>query len=165
MLTNLASAFGVSAPYWADNPLTMAKGEIKIVNINLQNMVGNEDVAVKAELKDGSDIAQLTADTYTVKAQTSDTMVPLKISIPKETAAGTIKTVKVEFKTIALENQGMVNMGTGMSVSFNVIISEETAKQSGTARVIIIVLALLIAITLVILIATFIIKTAKKRNN
>ncbi len=53
LLIGLASAFGVGAPYWEDNPLVMERGTTKNVEINLQNMVGNDDVSVKAELKGG----------------------------------------------------------------------------------------------------------------
>ena len=46
VLTSAVSAFGVSSPYWEGNPMNIARGDSKIVNLNLQNMVGDEEVNV-----------------------------------------------------------------------------------------------------------------------
>ena len=127
MLSSMVSAFGISAPYWENNPLTMTQGETKTVELNLQNMVGTEDVIVKADIKTGMDIASLVKTTYTVPAGTSNTMAPLVITIPKEAALGAQK-VEVEFKTVAPESAGMVTMGTGMSIGFDVIVTKPEPK-------------------------------------
>ncbi len=126
MLSSIVSAFGVSAPYWETNPLSMVQGETKTVDLNLQNMVGNEDVTVKAIIKQGSDIASLSQDTYVVKAGTSNMTAPLQITISANTTVGTQKVI-VEFKTVP-EGAGMVTMGTGMTVSFDVIVNKPEKK-------------------------------------
>ena len=128
--SSLVSAFGVSTPYWDDNPLTAYRGSIKIVEINLQNMVGTDDVTVQAEITKGSEIASLDNTRFVVKAGTSDTIAPLKITIPEEYVAGDKKPVEIEFKTVASESSGMVSMGTGMVVGFDVLVTDEPQKET-----------------------------------
>lgn len=147
ILSNFVSAFGVGAPYWDTNPLTMAAGETKKVELNLQNMVGDSDVTVKAILKNGSDIARLENDIYTVKINTSDTMVPLDITIPKN-ATGT-KKITVEFKTVTSGEGGGVVMGTGMTVSFDVIISGKVVEETNKALIIIPIVIIVLAIIII----------------
>lgn len=144
---SMVSAFGVSSPYWEGNPLSMPKGSVKTVNLNLQNMVGNEDVTVEAKLVEGSGITSLDETRFTVPAQTSDIMVPLEISMPEDAATGDIKTVKIEFKTVS-SDEGGIAMGTGMTILFEVVASEEVAEDN-TAMVVTIVIA--IAVLLAIL--------------
>lgn len=153
VLATLVSAWGVSSPYWdkgarEPGPLTITVEEIKIVNINMQNMVGNEDVTVKAEIKQGKEIASLEKDTYTVKAGTSENA-PLKIIAPE--TVGTYK-VEIEFKTITSGGTGGVAMGTGYTISFDVIVSEkpkETPKTTGNL-ILVILIAVIIIITAVV---------------
>ncbi|MFQ5531850.1 MAG: hypothetical protein ACE5ES_04505 [Candidatus Nanoarchaeia archaeon] len=153
ILTSLVSAFGVSTPYWEGFPLTMDKGETKVVNLNLQNMVGEEDVSVKAELISGSEIAKLKKDEFEVKIGTHDTMAPLEIKIPKESPEGATNKIVVEFKTLAKEEEGVVAVGTGMTISFDVITSGKVAKANvpwTLITVIAIILVLIVIITLLI---------------
>jgi hypothetical protein len=147
MLVSLVSAFGVSSPYWEDNPLKMAKGETVVVNLNLQNMVGDNDVTVKAELVEGSDITSLEEDTFTVASKTYDTMVPLTVKMPSDVEDGDTQTVKVVFKTISQDTSG-ISMGTGMTVLFDVVAVEKTSESNtGTIiAVIVVILALAIII-------------------
>ena len=140
-LISIVSAFGVSSPYWNENPLRMARGETTIINLNLQNMVGENDVEVKAILVEGKDIISLSKDTFTIKAGTSDTMVPLKIKIPKDAKPGETRKIKIEFKTIQ-ENTGGISMGTGMTVAFDVIATSEVASNS--TKTIILAIAIII---------------------
>lgn len=157
MLISLVSAFGVSSPYWDGNPLTMARGETTIVNLNLQNMVGEGDVKVKAILVEGSDVTSLPEDTFVVKSGTSDTMIPLKISVSKDAVPGETKSVKVEFKTVQDDSQG-ITMGTGMTVAFNVIAGQAVAETS-TGMII----GLIIAAVVLALIIWLLLKKKKKR--
>lgn len=157
MLISLVSAFGVSSPYWDGNPLTMARGETKTINLNLQNMVGSGDVTVKAVLVEGADITSLPKDTYVVKEGTSDTMVPLEISIPKDANPGEITPIKVEFKTVQDSSKG-ITMGTGMTVAFNVIAGEAVAETNTSM-----IVGLILAIIILALIIWMILKKRKKR--
>lgn len=153
ILIGLVYGFGVSSPYWKDNPLTMAAGETKTINFNLQNMVGDEDVNVKVELKEGSEIASLGKDTYTVKTGTSDTFVPLEIKIPRKDAEDTYNIV-IEVKTITSGGEGTVTLGTGMTTSFDVLISGEV-EADYTNFILIGVSILAIIIFVIILLKKF----------
>jgi ATP-dependent Zn protease len=125
VLTSFVSAFGVSSPYWKGNPLKMAKGETRIVNLNLQNNVGDEDVTVKAEIEEGHEIVSLSKDIYTVKARTYDMMVPVEIKIPED--AKEEYRVILNFKTVSAGEEGKVSFGTAMQVGFMVIPTEKPA--------------------------------------
>ncbi len=158
MLISLASAFGVSSPYWDGNPLTLARGETKTVNLNLQNMVAGEgDVTVKAVLVEGSDITSLPKETYVIKEGTSND-VPIKISIPKDSVPGETTPIRIEFKTVVSGDKG-VAMGTGMTVAFNVIAGEAVAETS-TGMII----ALIIAVIVLAIIIWYLLKKKKRRK-
>lgn len=131
ILVSYANAFGVSSPYWEERPLTMYIGETKTVDLNLQNVVGDEAVTVNIELKDGEEVATLSEDTYTVAAGTSDTMVPLVITIPEDAVIGDTYTVSVDFKSVAEGEEGAIALGTGSTTTFDVIVSEKAKSGFG----------------------------------
>ena len=146
-LISTISAFGVSSPYWQGNPLIIEKGETRIINLNLQNMV-EEDIIVKAEIIQGEDIALLSQDIFIIKAKTYDTIIPLEITIPQD-AFSENKTIKINFKKISENNSGIV-MGTGMSVYFDVItIGNKENKNTFLIIGIIGIILLIIAIILI----------------
>jgi|SRR3989338_336837 len=142
MLIGIVSAFGVGQPCdnfkcygivdSSDNlpALEMTKGEVKTVNVNLQNMVGNESVTVKAEIKEGLSIASINQDTYLVPAQTSNIQAPLVIRISSSAVVGDTTKIVVEFKTVTSGAGGMVAIGTGMTISFDVVIIEKVEQAS-----------------------------------
>jgi len=153
MLVGIVSASGVSSPYWDGkeaNPLKMYKGEITTTNLNLQNMVGDDDVTYSVAIKEGASIASLVQGVYAVKAHTSDTMVPLRISVPSDAEIGDTTKVIVEFKSITSGTGGMVTMGTGMSVSFDVVVVE---KPKGNLPITWIVAGIVVLVVLIWLIS------------
>lgn len=155
-MVSLVSAFGVSSPYWNENPLELARGESKIVELNVQNMVGSNDVSVQAELVQGNDFASLGDNSFTVEAGTSDTIIPLTIKLPEETKPGESKLVRVEFRTVNEGSQG-VAVGTGMVVAFNVIAKDEVKESNSTGIIISLALIALLAVIII-----FILKRKKK---
>ena len=68
-------AMGVSSPYWDQNPLNLYPGQTENVQLNLQNMVGSDDVTISASITKGSEIASITdaSTVYSVPAGTKDT--------------------------------------------------------------------------------------------
>ncbi|MCX8159097.1 MAG: hypothetical protein N3D20_02295 [Candidatus Pacearchaeota archaeon] len=150
LLMNFVSAFGVSSPYWDGNPVYIAKGETKIINFNVQNMVGDGDVNVKAIVREGSDIAVLKEGGFIVKAGSSDKLVPLEIRIPESANVGDVKRVKVDFMNSVPGGNGMVSLGTGMSVAFDVIVTErEKASNNLLIAIVLIVIAVVLIVYLV----------------
>jgi hypothetical protein len=139
-LVSTISAFGISSPYWEDHPLILEKGETTTVNLNLQNMAGDEDITIKAEIKQGSEIISLKQDTFVIKARTSDTNIPIEINIPKDIQKDNT-TIEIEFKKIEGDSKGIV-IGTGMSISFNVI-ANENSKQKNYPLIILLIGAMI----------------------
>lgn len=157
LLISLISAFGISSPYWEENPLTIKKGETKIINLNLQNIVGEKDITVKADIIEGAEIVSLKEDTFIVKAGTSDTIIPLEITVPQD-AKQENQTIKIDFKTIQDNSKGIV-IGTGMGVAFDVIAIQEIKGKVNKKTSI----ALGTVIVILAIIFWFIINSRKKR--
>jgi len=157
VITQTITAFGVSAPFWPEHDLEMVPGDSRIVELNLQNMVGDEDVEVRAELVLGNEIAKLKKNSFTVKSKTYDTMAELEITIPPETPLGERISVKVEFRTIPAGGEGMVSMGTGMNVGFDVVTAnvpmspKDGSKFPWTITIIVTLILVTIVISLIIL--------------
>lgn len=141
----IISAAGIASPYWEENPLKMSYGDTQIVNLNLQNAVGTDDITVKFEIKQGSDIASLEKDTYTAKAGSSDTMVPVKITVPSDYSKQS-QTVVIEAKTVSASQGGMVTLGTGWTTTFNVEFLQTQKESAGSLGTILLILVLLIII-------------------
>jgi hypothetical protein len=149
--TSLISAFGVASPYWDHEPesqLVMNRGSTTTVNLNLQNTDGNEDVLVKAKLLEGEEITSLPKEEYLVKVGTHDTMVPLKITLPEDIEAGTVQKIAVEFKTMNTQSGG-VALGTGMTISFNVVAGEDIKEKSPLIWIVLGIIAIVIIIALI----------------
>lgn len=150
LLASFTSAAGVASLYNRANPLEMNYGETKVINLNLQNMVGNEDVTFEVSVKEGSDIASLDQTRYTVAAKTADTIVPVTISVP-ENYPENVKRVEIDVKTVTPDQGGTVTLGTGMTVSFNVILSEKPELASSSAGLIIFLIIAVIVLLLIII--------------
>lgn len=148
LLVGSVSAAGISSPYWPDHPLRMNYGETRVVNFNLQNRVGTEDLTVEVSIKDGSNIASLETVRFTVPAGSGDTMIPLTITIP-ENYKGGIQRVELEVKTIET-GDGMVVLGTGWISSFNVIVDEEPVSKGTLTSVIVGLIIVLIILAVVV---------------
>lgn len=92
MAISLVSAFGASTPYWDENPLKLAPGESTVMELTLQNMMGDgSDMVFKAEITDDGDgIATLVnLDTlYSVPFGTEDVKVPIRVTVPEEITQG-----------------------------------------------------------------------------
>ena len=133
ILSYSVDSFGVSSPYWDENPLYLNPGESKEFEMVLQNMVGDQDITVIAELNSGSEIASLMDEstTYNIPIGNSNTPVKIKINIPEDAKSGQEWQVGVAFKTV-VENTGGVGIGGAVSKGFKVIVKKEQAP-SGTA--------------------------------
>lgn len=128
LLSPLVSAFGVTAPYWDDNPLIMYPGQTKDFALTLQNMVGNEDMVLKAELVGGAEIATLVDEEleYLVPFGRKDIKVNLRVEIPEDAPFDKEYTIGVSFKQI-LEDEGkMVQMAGGVGKYVPVIVRSES---------------------------------------
>jgi len=151
VLVSSVNAAGIVSPYWESYPLEMHFGETKVAEFTLQNTVGAEDITVKAELVKGDNIATLEQDTFTAPIGTSNTKIPVTITIPKDFDKS-VQEIKLEVKTITPDTGGMVTLGSGWTTSFNVIISEKPISKNFLIGVIVALISILIILVLIILI-------------
>lgn len=152
------SAFGVVSHYFEGNDFVIAPGEVKTAELVLQNMVGEEDIRIKVKMGNGQGIASVTEQIYLVRAQTSDTSVPITIKIPKDTSIGTKYKVVVEFETVTVgTGGGAVSFGVGIQTAIPVlVVSEEQSPKEAVEKkeipyIIIIILAVLILLAAIII--------------
>jgi len=158
LLVSFVSAFGVSSPYWADNPLKMYPGQSTTVDLNLQNKAdATEDIDASVTLIEGAEIASLRDGEYEVKAG-EDINVPLKVKISKETPIGTTYKIQVEIKTVTPGEGGGVVMGTGMNTEFNVEVIEKPAGIKEGLSVLTYIIIAIIIVLIVIAVLYFLLR-------
>jgi hypothetical protein len=134
-LSCVVSAFGAGSPYYPDNPLYMNPGETRDVTLRLQNMVGEDDVTLRAEVTAGEGVASLTDENldYLVPIMTKDVPVNLKVEVPAGVAEGTKYTVAISFTQVAEEEGRMVQFQGSIGKSFDVIVGTGAAVTAAAA--------------------------------
>ncbi len=166
-LVNSVFAFGVTTWYWKGNPLTMEPGETQKIFLELQNMIGDDDVAAEVKLTKGSEIAEITDSNtiYSVPAKTKDTKVNVRISVPETDPIGRSYTLGFSIKTVN-PGGGGVGLSTGFTKEFDVQVAEkpkppiiEEKPGKGFPW-----LTLVIAIAIVIVFAVIVKKAGKGRT-
>ena len=160
IFTHSTQAFGVSSPYWNDNPLILAPGEEANVALNLQNMVGDKDIILRASIKSGGDIATLLDSNldYSVPIGKDDVNVDFLVNAPKDAKAGDEYIVVISFKQIAttddnafLQIAGEVTKSIPVKVvaresAISTLAIDDKNKVSNTLIILAIVLAIIVAI-------------------
>lgn len=128
---------GVSSPYWDENPMYVQPGEVREFSYTLQNMVGTENIQMKAEAEGDKSILHLvdTNTIYNVPIGSSDVKVPVKITVPKDAKEGDEFQVGVRFTAIS-ENKGQpVTIGAAFSKGFKVIVGKPIVNENTNAEV------------------------------
>ncbi len=136
--TNNTIAYGISMPYWKDNPLKMYPGQIKEVALNLQNCPSKseekcqqEDVDIIVSLEEGKEIAELTSGTsYTIPFGTADTYIILKVIIPENAEIGSTYNIKLFIMSVPKKTISNIQLGIGYNKEFPVKIVEESEAQT-----------------------------------
>jgi|SRR3989344_500986 len=157
ILTNSVFGFGVTD--WLTGPINVAPGGSHEVVFELQNMLGNEDIIAKAEIKEGNDIVTIKEGNeidvpFGVKKQ-----VHVLVNIPEDYSEGNYP-VTIQFLTSSKQGDGPVQFNTGITKNFGVIVNkntpaskapaeEETGFSGGIAAVLI-MLAILAVILLIV---------------
>ena len=129
LISPLVSAFGATTPYWDDNPLIMYPGQTKDFALILQNMVGDEDLVLEAELVSGAEIATLVDEEleYSVPFGRKDINVNLRVTIPEDAAPGENYNIEVSFKETPTDEKGeMVQMAGQVITNVPVIVKSES---------------------------------------
>ena len=124
-------AFGVTSQYWKTRPLIMQPGETKDVSFSLQNMVGDEDVHLLAELKGDKKYVTLTdpSNRYVIPAKTKGVKVNFRITVPADTKIGTTFRVTITFLNAPDSTTQQVGIGTSIGKSLEVIIGNPEAPR------------------------------------
>lgn len=150
LLLGVVSAMGVSAPFWEGNPLVLDKGETRVVEINLQNMVGSDPITLQSKIVSGSEFASIVGDDLVTLAPQTSTNLKVKVSIPRNAVTGEVKTLRIEVSSVTPGNSSMVTLGTGANVGFDVKVSDETAPIP-LAQWIGLAIALLVVVWIILL--------------
>ncbi len=125
------NAFGVVNPA---NPVVVSIGETKDIDLLIQNGAGaTEEVITKIEILEGNNIVQLEKEEYLVPAN-KEVNAKLKIIIPKDAKIGDKWNVKLSFKATPKGKEGMVSMGYGVIINFDVL-TQQPAAETPTGQI------------------------------
>jgi len=123
---SVVSAFGVSTPYWDENPLRLAPGESMDVELVLQNMAGSAgDTTLRAEMADDAGgIASLVDSDldYFVPFGSDDVKVRARVAVPMNVVDGGTREVVLSFTQVGQEGAGMVSVSGGFTTKFPVFV-------------------------------------------
>ena len=158
-------AFGATPPYWKDRPLTISPGEEKIVPIVLQNMIGERDVILKAEIISGKEIAEiLDSKEYLVPLGRNDIKLNIKIKIPEKTKKDKY-IVSISFTEIPKDEGKMLQIAGSTLVSFPVLMQNPQEKRqiskSQSPFLLILIITTLITLILIVALSIYLVKKRK----
>ena len=142
LLSNFVSAYGVTSSYWrgnsgdASNLLVMDPGETKDVTFRLQNMVGDEDIILRAEMVSGFEIARITDDNldYLVPLGRKDVEVHIHIEIPENETIGNEYEIGVVFTQVPIDEGAMLQVGGAITKSIPVVVGDIVAHEAAALR-------------------------------
>ena len=130
------SAFGVSSSYWGGHPLYVSPGEIKEIELDLQNQDSDTGDAIASVAQtSGSEIAQLKEEgkLYDMPYGTAKTPVYIEITIPQDAEPGQTWTLTFDVVSSAdQKNPGVIQFNTGMKVSFDVVVQSNEENTTTT---------------------------------
>jgi uncharacterized membrane protein len=125
LLIPLVNAWGVTTYYEDKSPLVMAPGETKDVYLELQNMDGNKDVTLKAEMAQGSEIATFIDPSreYLVPVGRKDIKVNIRVKIPENAPLDNKYNIVVLFKeSPKIEEGKMLQIAGAVGTSIPIVI-------------------------------------------
>ena len=134
LITPIATAIGVSFPYYKDNPLVLRPNENQIINFTVQAPAKESDTIITASITDNPEnLAEIVGKTeFTIPQGEKSVKIPVKIQIPKN-AKTSEQTISVKFKQLAAE-EGMVQFSPAMTVSFPLKIIESPPERKALER-------------------------------
>jgi hypothetical protein len=161
LLVGCASAWGVSSVYTRDNPLRLNPNGTTTITFNLQNLVGGEDLRIKAEVVNGTEYAEIIgADEYDLPLGSKDVGVNVMVTSPSQEGEYLIG---IAFSTITSGQGPGVVLGQSIVKNFYLnsevtpVVTEEKAGVQWYVWVIIVVVAIAI-------ILWFVLKPKKKKK-
>jgi len=172
LISTNVKAFGITSFYTDQQPLVMNPGESKDVYLELQNMAGDSDMEVRAELVSGSEIAVISDKKleYPVPLGKKDVKVNLKITIPVDALIGTSYSVGLKFREIEPATGGMISFGGEIAKVFPIVVGKVLPKEekiSGYSVKNLVKQGSLVsgALILLIIVGYVLVRNIKKRRN
>jgi len=108
-------AAGVSSEYYNGNPLVMAPGETKDIQLELQNGVGSENIYLKGAVTEGNNFAKLIdQDTTYYVPLGSKIKVNVRVSLPSDIQPGEYKFIASFVTVTPGETSSNVRLGVGI---------------------------------------------------
>jgi len=129
-LTPYLMAFAVSSQYYDNNPLYMKPGESVETFFTLQNVAGETNITVKAEITDGKNIVELSdvSDIYIVP-KGEKTRVNFKVMAPSDSKIGDKFPLTIMFKTVTSQGENPIALSSSIGKGFEVIIGEPSRVE------------------------------------
>src|SRR3989338_427811 len=125
VLPLFAAAYGVSSPFWDTRPLVLQPGQTEDIILELQNLVGGNDILLRARVAEGAEIVTLLDENldYYVPFGSQNVYSRVRISVPEDARDGQSWKVGILFTAIPLsEEGGMVQLDGGVNTAFPVVI-------------------------------------------
>jgi hypothetical protein len=158
------AGFGASADYWDDKPLKLKAGEMREIELRLQNLAGSsEDIVLRANLQEGEDIAIFVDEELDYVVPFGSENVPVKIIVetPEDAEIGTSYYLLVSFDQLATADDSFLQIAGAVKKRIPVeIVGEE--KSSGSQGITGLVIISLIVISGV---ALFVYRRRKIKNS
>lgn len=160
---SIISATGVSTPYWNTNPLKLQPGESTIISLGLQNMVGTEDVTLRASITKGSEIAKIIDEIkdYVLPSGSEDVTVNIEVKIPENAEVNQVYDLEVSFLQVSgTDGGGFFSIASAFVQRIPVLVVGEptesavykTASETGGNNLLWIILGLVLLLVVLIVI-------------
>ena len=122
LIIPIVNGFGITSMYWDTNPLVLEPGQTIDVFLLLQNMVGDSDITLRAEMVEGSDIAKIIDSNldYLVPFGSKDVRVNIRITIPEDIPLDNEQIVTVSFKNIVPNEARVMQLTSAITKSIPV---------------------------------------------
>lgn len=155
MLSSSVLGFGVTD--WFSGPIVIAPGGTTEVPLELQNMIGNEDLIVKVDIKEGNDLVTIKEGIEIDVPLNVKKRISVIVKVPENYTEGDYP-VNIEFVTVTPKGEGQVQIGTGVTKIFSVSVNKGTPIESkGESSIknigwitVLVILAILIIIMIIV---------------
>jgi hypothetical protein len=169
LFLSTVSAFGIGSSYYTGHPLEIAPGETADVSLGMQNMVGDQNITVVANLTKGSEIARITdtnAQYFIPLGSNNQVSVNVRVTIPSSDPIGKTYNVEVTIITVTSGQGGGVVFGQSIAKSFPVLVKSAeqeipTTEEAFPVWILIVIIVIILAIIIWLLLRK---KPAKKRK-
>jgi len=156
-LVGVATALGVSSPYWSENPLKMHPGQTKEVDfILMQSTEESITAEVSVSLTKNEGIAEIISDTNHRVSPGSQETVKIKISVPETANFGDTYNIILSVNPTTIgSNEGNIQLGISYSAEFPVQVVEQSdanldAPTQNNQKTTYLIIAISVALALIL---------------